>query len=84
MKFGGFLRMAGAVDHIRAGKLGEVKLVKCLAYKRRKSIGTTQPEPVPPGIDWDLFLGPAPKRPYVARYPQGHMVYGPEKKKQSE
>jgi len=27
--------------------------------------------PVPPGLDWDLFLGPAPFRPYHPRYAQG-------------
>jgi hypothetical protein len=31
-----------------------------------------------------MWLGPAPMRPYKAMYPEGHTVYGPEKKKQSE
>ncbi len=26
--------------------------------------GSTQPKPVPPGLDWDRWLGPAPWRPY--------------------
>ena len=28
------------------------------------SIGHTPDEPVPPGVDWDKFLGPAPMRPF--------------------
>ncbi len=26
------------------------------------------PEPAPPGVDWDLWLGPSPWRPFNARY----------------
>ena len=35
-----------------------------LCYRRRFSIGHTPDEPVPAGLDWDLFLGPAPMKPY--------------------
>jgi predicted dehydrogenase len=40
-------------------------MAKGLCYKRRKSIGKTPPQPIPPGIDWDLFLGPAPMREFT-------------------
>jgi predicted dehydrogenase len=51
--------MAAAADHIRAGKLGAVKLVKCLAYKRRKSIGPPVAGNPPQTVDYDLWSGPA-------------------------
>jgi predicted dehydrogenase len=40
-------------------------MAKGLCFKRRVSIGKTPPEPVPAGLDWDKFLGPAPMREYT-------------------
>ncbi len=54
-----------ALQLIREGMIGEVYMAKALCFKRRKSIGKTPPKPVPPGIDWDLFLGPAPMREFT-------------------
>ena len=35
--------------------------------------GTRPPgaDPVPPGLHWDLWLGPAPERPYLGTYKEG-------------
>jgi predicted dehydrogenase len=49
---------------LHEGGLGEVYLAKGLCYKRRPTIGKTPDEPVPTGVDYDLWLGPAPKRPF--------------------
>jgi predicted dehydrogenase len=49
---------------LHAGGLGEVYLAKGLCYKWRKSIGHYDDEPVPKGVHYDLWLGPAPKRPF--------------------
>jgi len=46
------------------GIIGKVYLAKGLCFKRRKSIGVQADEPTPPGLNWDMFLGPAPMRPY--------------------
>ena len=54
-----------AVQLLHEGVIGKVYLAKGLCFKRRKSIGTAPVEPVPPGIDWDMFLGPAPMRPFT-------------------
>jgi predicted dehydrogenase len=54
-----------AMRLLREGAIGKIHLVKCICYRRRRSIGRTPVEPVPPGIDWDYFLGPAPMRPYT-------------------
>ncbi len=44
--------------------LGEVYMAKGICYKRRKTIGRFEDEPVPRGVDYDLWLGPAQKRPF--------------------
>ncbi|MGH9627815.1 MAG: Gfo/Idh/MocA family protein, partial [Bryobacteraceae bacterium] len=54
-----------AMKLLHDGIIGKVYMAKGLCFKRRKSIGKTPEEPVPPGVDWDLFLGPAPKRPFT-------------------
>ncbi len=48
-----------AVEMLRDGVIGEVYMAKGLCFKRRKSIGSNQPAPVPPGVDYDMWLGPA-------------------------
>lgn len=54
-----------AIQELQNGIIGPLYMAKGLCFKRRRSIGKTPPEPVPPGLDWDLFLGPAPMRPYT-------------------
>jgi len=49
---------------LHEGGLGEVYMAKGICYKWRPSIGRYPDEPVPPGVDYDLWLGPAPKRPF--------------------
>jgi predicted dehydrogenase len=53
-----------AMQLLREGAIGKVYMAKGLCFKRRQSIGKKADEPVPPGVNWDLFLGPAPLRPY--------------------
>jgi predicted dehydrogenase len=54
-----------AVQLLHEGVIGKLYLAKGLCYKRRKSIGKTPETPVPPGVDWKLFLGPAPERAFT-------------------
>ena len=58
----GYLRRA--MELLGQGVIGKVYEAKGLCFNPRKSIGHTPDEPVPPGINWDLFLGPAPMRPF--------------------
>ena len=51
-------------EYFHQGKLGEVYMAKGLCYKWRDTIGKAPDEPVPEGVDYDLWLGPAPKRPF--------------------
>ncbi|HCC58995.1 MAG TPA: gfo/Idh/MocA family oxidoreductase [Solibacterales bacterium] len=53
-----------AIELLHQGAIGKVYMAKGLCYKRRPSIGHKPDGPVPPGLDWDKFLGPAPMRPF--------------------
>ncbi|MEX2138991.1 MAG: Gfo/Idh/MocA family oxidoreductase [Pirellulales bacterium] len=52
-----------AIEYLREGKLGEVKLAKSIVYGRRGSIGAPGTYEVPPSVDYNLFMGPAPLDP---------------------
>ncbi|MBM4156294.1 MAG: Gfo/Idh/MocA family oxidoreductase [Lentisphaerae bacterium] len=49
---------------LQEGGLGEVYMAKGLCYKWRKTIGREPDEPVPAGVHYDLWQGPAPARPF--------------------
>jgi predicted dehydrogenase len=53
-----------AVQLLREGVIGKLYCANGICYKRRPSIGHKPDGPVPPGVNWDLFLGPAPMRPF--------------------
>jgi len=53
-----------AITAMQQGLIGKLYMSKALCYKLRPSIGHTPDSPTPPGLNWDLFLGPAPMRPY--------------------
>lgn len=53
-----------AMQLLKDGAIGKLYLAKGLCFKRRVSIGHTPDEPVPAGVNWDLFLGPAAMTPY--------------------
>jgi predicted dehydrogenase len=53
------------VAKMRDGLIGDVYMARGLCFKWRDTIGHTPEEPVPPGVDYDLWLGPAPQRPFT-------------------
>ena len=53
-----------AIAFLRSGKLGKIYMAKGLCYKPRGSIGHKADAPVPAGVDYNLWLGPAPERPF--------------------
>jgi len=53
-----------AIEKIRGGAIGRPYFAKAWYVNDRKSIGTGKEVPVPPQLDWDLWQGPAPRRPY--------------------
>jgi predicted dehydrogenase len=54
-----------AIQKLEEGVIGEVYMAKGLCYKWRSTIGRAREEAVPPGVHYDLWLGPAPVRPFT-------------------
>ena len=53
-----------AMAKIKAGLIGRPYFGKAWYSNNRKGIGVGQVVPVPDELDWDLWQGPAPRRPY--------------------
>ncbi len=54
-----------AMDQMRSGTIGNVYMARGLCYKWRDTIGHASPEPVPAGVHYDLWTGPAPLKPFT-------------------
>ena len=74
--------LINARDFIRAGKAGKIGMVRC--YLNLAGDGPEQPLPtiaVPKELDWDLWCGPAPLRPFNGTadnrglHPRGFRMY---------
>jgi predicted dehydrogenase len=57
-----------AVEIVRSGDLGQISFVRTWNYGRDNDEGYGNPpdEEPPATLNWDMWLGPAPKRPYNA------------------
>lgn len=55
-----------AVEIVRSGQLGKISFVRCWNYGNQypDGIGNPPDSQPPEGLDWDFWLGPAPKVPY--------------------
>mgnify|MGYP006259869319 FL=1 len=53
--------MREAIKFVQDGGIGQLKVARGLCYKRRGSIGPRGEYKVPPHIDYNLWLGPAPE-----------------------
>lgn len=62
------LHFQRATEIVRSGKLGKVATVKTWNCGVAKPVGIGNPPdgPAPAGLDWDQWLGPAPKREFNA------------------
>lgn len=54
-----------AVRQMREGLIGEVYLSRGLCFKWRPTIGHAPVQPVPPGVHYNLWLGPAPEHAFT-------------------
>jgi predicted dehydrogenase len=61
-------RVIEAIDEIKKGVIGRVYLAQAWYTNNRPTIGTGKAVDVPAGLDWDLWQGPAPRRPYRSNY----------------
>src|SRR4051812_603527 len=60
--------MKESIAYLHDGKLGKVKLAYGTCFKRRGSIGkVTEATAIPDSIDYDLWCGPAPKKPLMRK-----------------
>jgi predicted dehydrogenase len=57
--------MIEAIGQVHSGTFGEIYLARGLCFKRRDTIGRTTPEGAPQGVDYDLWTGPAPLKPFT-------------------
>jgi predicted dehydrogenase len=53
-----------AAEYVASGKLGKICMVKAWMCQLRRSIGTPPDTAPPAGVDYDMWLGPAPQRPF--------------------
>jgi predicted dehydrogenase len=53
-----------AIKHLRDGLIGNVYMARGLVFRWRDDIGDKGTEPVPEGLDYDLWTGPAAKQPF--------------------
>ena len=62
---------------IREGKLGKIGLVEICCYYHIRN-NTNPPDTAPPDyLDWDMWTGPAPMRPYNSiAHPRGWRIHG--------
>ncbi len=54
-----------AMSQMNSGLLGNVYMSRGLCYKWRDTIGHANPEPVPAGVHYDLWTGPAPMKQFT-------------------
>ncbi|MBV9073603.1 MAG: Gfo/Idh/MocA family oxidoreductase [Acidobacteria bacterium] len=57
--------MIEAIKNVQTGTIGDVYLARALCYKWRNTIGHAGPEPVPAGVNYDLWTGPAPLKQFT-------------------
>ncbi len=57
-------RVRSVTQFVRDGRFGKAYRAKAVIYRGRISIGKIRESSVPDGVNWDLYLGPAPYRAF--------------------
>jgi len=71
-EYGGVFRFA--CEMVRSGRIGQLQSINCNVGG--PSAECYEPaEPTPEGVDWDMWLGPAPWRPFNQRILGGWRAY---------
>jgi predicted dehydrogenase len=50
---------------VRNGRIGKLQRIEVILPRQPNVPGDPTPQPVPPGLDWEMWLGPAPFAPYT-------------------
>ncbi len=58
--------LKNGIQLLHEGAIGDVLVAKAWTCQRRPDIGHQKPSAPPPGFDYDLWVGPAPLRPFQA------------------
>ncbi len=53
-----------AIEKLKAGEIGALRFARTWYNNKRESIGRGKPAPVPVWLDYSLWQGPAPERPF--------------------
>ena len=53
-----------AVNFVKSGEIGKVSRVKAWSYTSKTELPVVEDSAVPEGVDYDMWLGPAPKLPF--------------------
>lgn len=53
------------VELLQAGVIGDVKTVRLWKTGMSPGLGNPEPQPVPGNLNWDMWLGPAPRVAYM-------------------
>lgn len=61
-----------AIAKVREGAIGRVLSAKAFYFNDRPTIGHGKAAPVPAGLDWTLWQGPAPEREYHDNFAPYH------------
>lgn len=54
-----------AIEQLHAGAIGRLYLARAWYHSARGTIGRGNSAPVPPHLDYGLWQGPAPRKPYI-------------------
>jgi predicted dehydrogenase len=60
-----------AIELVQNGLIGDIYMGRGYEFKRRYTIGREPDGPVPEGVNWDIFRGPAPMIPFN----KNHFLY---------
>jgi len=57
-----------AISRVQSGEIGKVGMARAWILKKREPIGHGTPGPVPAGVDYEMWQGPAPDRPFISNH----------------
>jgi predicted dehydrogenase len=55
-----------AINRVQSGEIGKVGMARAWIHQQRKPIGPGTPAPIPAGVDYEMWQGPAPDRPFMS------------------
>src|SRR4029077_15701308 len=61
-------RIIEAIEEVRKGTIGRAYLAQSWYLNNRQTIGRGKEAPAPAGLDYELWRGPAPRRPFHTNY----------------